>query len=527
MSLAHSDARAAVASNVIMSVIDVFIPRERRIGRFASVLRNCLEDNIALDPGRQVDVQGKATPVLRNGSADLNLDCSIPDRFTAQTGVTATIFVKSADDFVRISTSIKKQNGERAIGTALNRAHPGYSRLMAGQSYVGYATLFGTQYLTKYDAINDARGKVIGALYVGIDVSKHRQLSMAAKLSLLTFVLTGVLFWAVSQAGNASLGFGIGAAAIVAGVLYQIVNFAISKPLSEARDATKRLAAGDLTAQLHVDRADEIGELMQAINGVSQGLSDIVGNVRNGSNQITAASREIATGNADLSSRTSSQAAALEETASSMEELTAAVKQNSENAQHANQLVLSASSHATKGGEVISQVVRTMSAIKQSSRQVTQFVNEIEDIAFQTNILALNAAVEAARAGAQGRSFTVVAGDVRSLAQRCDVAAKQIKTLTSDSAAQVDSGTALTEQASRATEEIAASVKRVVGIMSEISAASQEQGRGIEQVNVAIGQMDQMTQQNAALVEQAAAAAESLHAQAEELSRAVAAFKLR
>jgi methyl-accepting chemotaxis protein-2 (aspartate sensor receptor) len=510
-----------------MSVFDVFIPRERRIGRFATLLRSCLEDNISLDPGRQVEVQGKATPVLRNGGADLNLDCSIPDRFTSQTGVTATIFVKNANDFVRISTSIKKQNGERAIGTALNRAHPGYSRLLAGQSYVGYATLFGTQYLTQYDAINDARGQVIGALYVGIDVSKEHQLSMAAKLALITFVLASVLFWGVIQTGNAALGFGLGAAAVIAGVLYQMINLTISKPLRDARDAAKRLAAGDLTAQLHVDRADEIGEVMQAINGVSQGLSDIVGNVRNGSNQITAASKEIATGNADLSSRTSSQAAALEETASSMEELTAAVRQNSENAQHANQLVLSASAHAVKGGEVISQVVSTMGAIKHSSQQVTQFVNEIEDIAFQTNILALNAAVEAARAGAQGRSFTVVAGDVRNLAQRCDVAAKQIKTLTSESATQVDAGTALTEQASRATEEIATAVKRVVGIMSEISAASQEQGKGIEQVNVAIGQMDEMTQQNAALVEQAAAAAESLHAQAEELSKAVAAFKLR
>lgn len=512
-----------------MSALDAFIPRERRIGRFAAMLRNCLADNISLDPARQVEVLGNVTPVLRNGSADLNLDCSIPDRFTAQTGVTATIFVKNADDFVRISTSIKKQNGERAIGTALNRAHPGYSRLIAGQSYVGYATLFGTQYLTQYDTINDARGKVIGALYVGIDVSKHHQLSTAAKLSLLAFVLATGLFSAAAiiEGRTGYLGFAIATAAILAGVLYQVMNHTVTRPLRDARDAAKRLAAGDLTAQLHVDRADEIGELMQAINGVSQGLSDIVGNVRKGSNQITAASREIATGNSDLSSRTSSQAAALEQTASSMEQMTAAVNQNSDNAQQANQLVLAASAHAAKGGEVIAQVVQTMGAIKGSSQQVNQFVNEIEDIAFQTNILALNAAVEAARAGEQGRSFTVVAGDVRNLAQRCDVAAKQIKSLTSDSATQVDAGSALAEQARRTTGEIVASIKRVVDIMNEISAASQEQGRGIGQINVAIGQMDQMTQQNAALVEQAAAAAESMHSQAEELSRAVAAFKLR
>ena len=521
-------AEASLASTVTMSAFDAFIPRERRIGRFAAMLRGCLAVDISLDRERQVDVLGKATPVLKNGAADLNLDCSIPDRFTTQTGVTATIFVKSGDDFIRISTSIKKQDGERAIGTALSRAHPGYSRLTAGQSYTGYATLFGTQYLTQYDAIKDARGRVIGALYVGIDVSRQRRMSMATKLSLLTFGVGGALFSATLwyAGGSAAPVLGFAAAAILAGVLYQVMNLTITQPLLQARDAARRLAAGDLTAQLHVDRSDQIGELMQAINGVSQGLSDIVGNVRNGSNQITAASREIASGNADLSSRTSSQAAALEETASSMEELTATVTQNSDNAQQANQLVLSASTQAAKGGEVISQVVTTMGAIKQSSQQVTQFVNEIEDIAFQTNILALNAAVEAARAGAQGRSFTVVAGDVRNLAQRCDVAAKQIKALTGESAAKVAAGSELAEQARRTTSEIVAAVKRVVDIMSEISAASQEQGRGIEQVNVAIGQMDQMTQQNAALVEEAAAAAETMHSQAEDLARAVAAFKL-
>jgi methyl-accepting chemotaxis protein-2 (aspartate sensor receptor) len=430
----------------------------------------------------------------------------------------------------------------------LNRAHPGYSRLLAGQPYVGYAALFGTQYLTQYDAIKDARGQVIGALYVGIDVSKQRQMSTAARLSLLAFVLAGTLFsatlWhfagaietaepigpryeAIVEARNDHLGFGLAAALILGGALYQVTNRTIFRPMREARDAAKRLAAGDLTAQLHVNRADEIGELMQAINGISQGLSDIVGKVRDGSNQITAASREIATGNADLSSRTSSQAAALEETASSMEELTAAVQQNSDNARQANQLVLSASSHAAKGGEVISQVVETIGAIKDSSQRVTQFVNEIEDIAFQTNILALNAAVEAARAGEHGRSFTVVAGDVRNLAQRSDVAAKQIKALTNDSGGRVDASSALAEQARRTMGEIVSSVKRVVDIMNEISAASQEQGTGIGQITVAVSQMDEMTQQNAALVEQAAAAAESLHSQAEELSQAVAAFKLR
>lgn len=509
-----------------MSAFEAFIPRERRIGRFAALLRGSLSADISLDPRQQVEVVGRHTPVLKNGGAVLNLDCSIPDRFTAQTGVTATIFAKSGEDFVRISTSIKKQNGERALGTALNRAHPGYSRLSEGQPYVGYATLFGTQYLTQYDPIRDARGQVVGALYVGIDESKQTRLSLATKLALLSFVLAVALFSAVLWRSDYLWG-GLLAASMIAVVIHQAVSRAVARPLRAARDAAKKLAAGDLTAQLHVDRADEIGELMQEINGISQGLSEIVGNVRDGSNLITSASQEIATGNADLSARTSSQAAALEQTASSMEQLTAAVQQNSDNAQQANQLVQSAASHAAHGGEVISRVVQTMAAIKQSSEQVGQFVNEIEEIAFQTNILALNAAVEAARAGEQGRSFTVVAADVRSLAQRCDIAAKQIKVLTGDSAGRVDVGATLAEQARRTMDEIVLSVKRVVDIMSEIDSASQEQGKGIEQVGDAISQMDQMTQQNAALVEQAAAAAESMRLQAERLSQAVALFKLR
>jgi methyl-accepting chemotaxis protein-2 (aspartate sensor receptor) len=516
-----------------MSAFDAFLSGERRIGRFAAHLRSCLSADISLDTQRQVEVVGKRTPVLKNGNAVLNLDCTIPDRFTAQTGVTATIFARSGEDFVRISTSIKKQSGERALGTALNHAHPGYSRLIGGQPYVGYATLFGAQYLTQYDPIRDSHGQVIGALYVGIDASQESRLSMAAKLALLAGVLAGALFstviwqFAVVDARNVALVVGLVAASFLASVIYQVVSRTVASPLRAARDAAKRLAAGDLTAQLHVDRADEIGELMQAINGISQGLSEIVGNVRDGSNQITVASGEIATGNAELSSRTSSQAAALEETASATKELTSAVRHNSDNAQQANQLVLTAATRAADGGEVISQVVQTMTQIKQGSTQVGQFVNEIEEIAFQTNILALNAAVEAARAGEQGRSFTVVAGDVRSLAHRCDVAAKQIKSLTSDSADRVDAGGALAERARRTMGEIVVSVKRVVEIMNEISEASRQQGEGIEQVGAAIDQMDQMTQQNAALVEQAAAATESLHSQAERLSQAVAAFKLR
>jgi len=209
-----------------------------------------------------------------------------------------------------------------------------------------------------------------------------------------------------------------------------------------------------------------------------------------------------------------------------MEELTSTVKQNAENARQANQLVVSTSEIAVKGGEVVGQVVDTMASIKDSSRKIADIIGVIDGIAFQTNILALNAAVEAARAGEQGRGFAVVASEVRNLAQRSASAAKEIKSLIEDSVGKVDAGGKLVDDAGKTMEEIVTSVKRVTDIMSEIAAASQEQSSGIEQVNQAIAQMDEVTQQNAALVEEAAAAAESLQDQAGKLTEAVSVFKL-
>lgn len=523
----------------------LFASNESRIHKYATLLRQMLP-GITVDPARQIEVIGRMTPALIHNGNALNLDCSIPDRFTSQTGVTATIFVRTDDEFVRVSTSVKKRTGERALGTVLNHAHPAYDRLRAGQPYVGYATLFGTQYLTEYEPVTDARGRVIGALYVGIDVTNEKRLSVGTKIAALSFVITSVLLCAFvwQFAGSAAEIAGsardeldglrnvytfvaILAALGLALLILLVMRATLTKPLTEARNVAQRLAAGDLTSQLHVDRNDEIGQLMQAINGISQGLSDIVGNVRNGARQIAAAAGEIASGNADLSTRTSEQAASLEETAASMAELTTTVKRNDEHATQANRVVLSASETAARGRTAVSQLIEMMGSIKTSSEQVARIVGEVEDIAFQTNILALNAAVEAARAGEHGRSFAIVAADVRNLAKRSDVAAKEIKTLISNSVAQVDEGSAMADQAGRTMADIVSSVKGVTEIMSEISAASHEQSAGIEQVNIAIRKMDEMTQHNAALVEEAAAAAETLHQQAQKLSTEVGTFKIK
>ncbi len=300
----------------------------------------------------------------------------------------------------------------------------------------------------------------------------------------------------------------------------------ITQPLNKAVGVAQKVAAGDLTSVIDVKSTDETGQLMLALKDMNESLKKIVSEVRSGTEAIGSGTKEIASGNADLSQRTEEQASSLEETASSMEELTSTVKQNAENAKQANQLAMGASTVAVKGGQVVSEVVSTMSSINESSRKIVDIIGVIDGIAFQTNILALNAAVEAARAGEQGRGFAVVASEVRNLAQRSAAAAKEIKALIGDSVDKVGAGTKLVDEAGKTMEEIVNSVKRVTDIMSEITAASQEQSAGIEQVNQAITQMDEVTQQNAALVEEAAAAAESLEEQAQNLQAAVAIFNI-
>jgi methyl-accepting chemotaxis protein len=317
------------------------------------------------------------------------------------------------------------------------------------------------------------------------------------------------------------------AAGILAVLVGLWINRSITRPLNKALEIAKRVAEGDLTSVVEVESDDETGRLLKALKDMNRSLAKTVDQVRHGTRTIAVASRQIASGNADLSARTESQASSLEETASSMEELTTTVTQNAENAQQANQLVISATDFAIKGGQVVGEVVETMGSIKNSSRKIVDIIGVIDSIAFQTNILALNAAVEAARAGEQGRGFAVVAAEVRSLAQRSAGAAKEIKTLIADSVSKVDAGSKLVDQAGKTMEEIVNSVMHVADIMKEITAASREQSAGIAQVNQAIVQMDAMTQQNASLVEQAAAAADSLQDQALTLTDAVSVFKLK
>jgi methyl-accepting chemotaxis protein len=308
-----------------------------------------------------------------------------------------------------------------------------------------------------------------------------------------------------------------------------VITRGLLKQLGGEPDYTASIAGaiadGDLSISINTTGAAK-DSLVVEMREMRNSLRDIVSQVRTGTETIGTASREIAAGNVDLSSRTEMQASSLEKTASAMDELTSTVKQNADNAREANQLASAASDVAIRGGQVVSEVVDTMSSIDASAKKIVDIIGVIDGIAFQTNILALNAAVEAARAGEQGRGFAVVASEVRNLAQRSAAAAKEIKALIDDSVEKVGAGTKLVGQAGVTMDEVVSSVRRVTDIMSEIANASQEQSAGIAQVNQSIIEMDSMTQQNAALVEEAAAAAQSLQDQAGELARVVSIFKL-
>ena len=347
------------------------------------------------------------------------------------------------------------------------------------------------------------------------------------RLGLLTVGALGVGGAAICGLGGTALAaFATGAAVVSAAVSAWLAS-QIARPLAMVERVALSVAAGQPAENAHLNRVDEIGMILRAVNQSGLNLRSLVDDVSEQVGGVSTASGEIAQGNNDLSARTEQAAASLQETASSMEQMTSTVKNNADTAQQASQLAGSASEAAAKGGQVVGQVVDTMQAITTSSKKIADIIGVIDGIAFQTNILALNAAVEAARAGEQGRGFAVVAGEVRSLAQRSAEAAKEIKTLIGDSVEKVENGARLVDHAGQAMGEIVTQVRRVTDLIGEISSSTMEQSSGIGQVNIAVSQLDQMTQQNAALVEQSAAAAGSLKGQAGRLVEAVAVFSRR
>ncbi|WP_321840315.1 methyl-accepting chemotaxis protein [Burkholderia cepacia] len=615
------EAHLRIADNEqsIRAMVDLFdkaltAEADRSMSLFASFL----PAEFSIDPARTVDIGGVAAPTLLAGGQPLDLDYSIPDQFLKKSGAIATIFARDGDDFVRITTSLKKQDGARAVGTKLDRAGPAYAPLVAGRVYTGLAKLFGRPYVTQYKPVTDATGRVIGALFVGLDIGAELKLvedgirslkigsngyyfvldasqgpsrgtfvvhpdaagapaddtrapyaqMLAAGAGQLAYTSTDpaahdsgptakfVSFTTIPQwqwlvggialddellAGmratrNRFLMIGALLVAAFATLFVIVVRRVVSRPLDAAARASERYAAGDLSVRIRDDAAmrghaghagnDEIGRLVQAVDGIGDGLARIVEQVRNSSADIARGTVDIAAGSGDMAARIATQASSVEQTAASMEQITAAVQQSAEHAAQANALVAHASAAATNGDAAVQRVVATMDDIGRATRRIAEITGTIEGIAFQTNILALNAAVEAARAGEHGKGFAVVAAEVRTLAQRSAAAVKEIDALSAESSTTVEQGYRIADAARGTMRDIVARVDQVSTLIGEISAASREQSTGIEQVNLAVTQIGDATQRNASLISDAERAAVALRDQAAQLANAVSVFRL-
>ncbi|PRG01527.1 methyl-accepting chemotaxis protein [Burkholderia ambifaria] len=600
----------------IRAMVDLFDKAlTAEANRSMSLFASFLPADFSLDPARTVDIGGAPAPTLFAGGQPLDLDYAIPDQFLKKSGAIATIFARDGDDFVRITTSLKKQDGARAVGTKLDRAGPAYAPLVAGRSYTGLAKLFGRPYITQYKPVTDATGRVIGALFVGLDIGTELKLvedgirslkigdngyyfvldasqgpsrgtfvvhpdaagqpaddkrapyaqMLAAGDGRLAYTSTDpaahdggptakfVSFTTIPQwqwlvggialddellatmraTRNRFLMIGAVLVAAFATLFVIVVRRVVSRPLEAAARASERYAAGDLSVRIRDGAAahgsaghDEIGRLVQAVDGIGDGLARIVAQVRNSSADIAHGTVGIAAGSGDIAARIATQASSVEQTAASMEQITAAVQQSAEHAAQANALVADASAAATNGDAAVQRVVATMDDIGRATRRIAEITGAIEGIAFQTNILALNAAVEAARAGEHGKGFAVVAAEVRALAQRSAAAVKEIDALSTESSTTVEQGYRIADAARGTMRDIVARVDQVRTLIGEISAASREQSTGIEQVNLAVTQIGEATQQNATLIADAERAAVALRDQAAQLSDAVSVFRL-
>lgn len=577
----------------------------KRTQFLADSLAHTLQGELSMDSAHD-------KTMLRLNGELLDKDSAHLPAFTQSTGAVATVFALQSDgNYLRIVSTLKNDKNEPVIGTTLDRSHPAFAAVQAGQHYMGLANLFGRQYMTHYRPLQDASGKTVGIAFVGEDFS---QLLSNLKTSIRALQVGGTGYYFVLQAddspqrgqlvvhpaqegnniiestdsrGNyfirdmvdrkqgsvrypwmnpgekaprekiavfghyapwnwvfASSAYvdefiaetralimkfaamGLAAVMVLTGLWFWLVRRMIVRPLNDASRMADAIAEGDLTVQIPSDRQDEIGHLLEAMNNTNQGLTKVVRIVQEQAHSVAVASEEIAQGNQDLASRTESEASALEQTAAAMEELGSTVAHNAEHAQSADQRTREAQRVVTEGGEAVRRVVQTMQGIDASSKKIADIIGVIDGIAFQTNILALNAAVEAARAGEHGRGFAVVAGEVRALAGRSADAAKEIKQLIHSSVTEIHEGNIQAAHAGETMEQAIAEIQKVTQLISDISHASGEQSNGVAQVAEAITHMDQTTQKNAAMVEEMAGATMSLSQQAEELSKAVAVFRV-
>jgi len=560
-----------------------------------------LPQPLSLDVSQPRTINGQTVPLLKGGDTELHENNTTPDDFLNRTGAISTLFVRNGDDFVRVATSLRKENGDRAIGTVLDHASPAWAVVTKGEVYRGLALLFGKRYITQYQPVKDAGGQVIAIIFVGVDIThswnvmREKILSRRLGESGHFFVLdrsngknhgqylfhsaeegrlptwenevqqqllgddsgtlerqsadgrTLIMAWTplpgwnwtivgevdktvlladVTSMRDRFLLAGVVLSALFAMLFVFIIRRWLTRPLRDVIGLAEQYAAGDLRATLPATRQDEVGQLINAINGIGGGLQKIVLQVREAAGDIHLGTNALAADTGEISEQINKQASSVEETSASIEQLAASVQQNAANMEQTQQLVGETSRAVHQGGETVSNAVSTMDDIREASKRIEAITRVIEGIAFQTNILALNAAVEAARAGEHGKGFAVVAQEVRALAARSANAVKEIEQLIGDTLSKVSEGHALSEQTRQAMDSIIEHIDNINQLVTEINHASREQSAGIGQVNLAMTHIGEASHINADRVSRSEQTAQVLRGKGSHLTDLVSLFRL-
>ncbi|QRM54274.1 methyl-accepting chemotaxis protein [Sinorhizobium sp. BG8] len=538
----------------------------------------------AANEGARIDIQAGHLGAVGSEAIPEFADHGLVDRTAQAIDGVATIFTKQGADYVRVSTNVKKEDGNRAIGTKLAADHPAQASLATGEAYFGPAQLFGKEFMTGYYPVRNAKGDNVGMLFVGIPMEvyfhKINDLQfLAIAAGLVSMVLFGFLALVAIRYAVRPLRALIGAVHRIAdGKLDTAVpglekanEFGqIARALSVFRenaarkieveqqaaarnaeveaeralsDAEKReidsqiefavgelaaglgrLAQGDLSQEIRTPFAGRLETLRQDFNASLGRLQDTLGRIRANAHAIQDNGTRMRHSAEELSKRTESQAASLEETAAAVEEITVTVRSSADRAHEANMKVAATKRSADDSANVVANAIAAMGRIEDASRQIEQIIEVIDDIAFQTNLLALNAGIEAARAGDAGKGFAVVAQEVRELAQRSAEAAREIKGLIDKSTHEVGAGSALVQETGAVLAAISSQIVAISQHVETIATGSRDQSAALQEVNGSVNQMDQMTQQNASMVEETTTTSRELAGKADDLMRLIAQF---
>lgn len=567
---------------------------------YSRLFDSFLPHPITINSQQKVDIAGNRVPELKGGDVSLHQNNTFSDDFLARSGAISTLFVRNGDDFVRVATSLRKEDGTRAMGTLLDRSTPAWAKVSQGEVYRGLALLFGKRYITQYQPVKDAGGQTIAVLFVGVDITDSWNLmrdkvlsrklgesghfyvlnsapgknrgqylfhpSLEGKMpdwpdTLREQVLTqpeGAQEWMAPGGDMASLTWvslpdwkwvivgDVNKASLLSSITHMrnqfllagallVILFAaacvwitrrwLSQPLQTVVALARQYASGDLRQSIATARQDEVGLLIHAINGIGEGLNNIVTQVRQTATEINEGTDALAAGSDVIGEQMTRQASSVEETSASMAQLAATVAQNADNMSHAYKLVANTTQAAHSGGLTVDNAVSTMEAIREASQRIADITHVIESIAFQTNILALNAAVEAARAGEHGKGFAVVAQEVRALAARSANSVKEIDQLIADTLNKVEEGHTLSQKTRQSMGDITAHIEQINTLVSDISKASHEQSSGISHVNTAMSQIGEATHISAQGISHTEEIAHQLRAKSHQLSELVSLFK--